>query len=307
MLSLLPLLVLLVIVLSLVILLEKLVFIFSGGSLESITLILIGIVATVAPAKFDWFWLLALFPKPKLAKLFKLIVVILFILLWELLAFLFLKADNILSVFNSPIADLCNPISWHMIPIYPVFGALLKLELFITLLKSFEALLIWDKDLYAWSNSLFPIILWSLCVIYCSLSIKSANLIKLHNIFWLTITYFLKQRLIAVKTFWVVFNRGKGIFGSTSCDIILSASSNSVFIFFKCISYFLSVLDVIMGNWDEYKFLLLSTFWGSCAFVLLLFWLRFNGGGFCDEPDERWIGFNGELFKFKDSPIFKVW
>ena len=110
-------------------------------------------------------------------------------------------------------------------------------------------------------------------------------------------------RLIAVKTFCVVFNNGKGIFGSMSWDIILSASFNSFSIFFKCISYFLSLGETVIGNWLEYKLLL---FWVSfklfCEVVLLL---SCNEGGFC-ESDEEWGCCRGEVFKFNVSPTFKV-
>ena len=205
--------------------------------------ILIGNDAFTPWIAFPWFWFplfwftllniafpkLLLFPPPKEAK--------------------------ILSVLISPtsigIEVDCRPISWQTIPIYPVFGAVLKLEDLITLLKSFEALLTWAKALYAWPNNLFPVILVSALVINCSLSIKSAKRIKWLNIFWFTITYFLKLLLIAVKTFCVVFNKGKGILGSTFLDINSSAEFNSFSIFFKWASYFLSVLDGVIGNWAE--------------------------------------------------------
>ena len=178
----------------------------------------------------------------------------LFALLFELL-FTPPKADKIFWVFNSPVSmGIFNewyPTSWQTTPIYPVFGAVLKLDDLITLLKSFDALPICNKDLYALSNNLFPVILVSLLFKNCSLSIISAKYIKWHKIFWLTITYFLKLLLIAVKTFWVVFNKGKGILGSIFLDINSSASFNSFSIFFKWASYFLSVTEGVIGNWPE--------------------------------------------------------
>ena len=76
------------------------------------------------------------------------ILILLFKLFWELgLLFLPLKVDKIFPLFKSPIAIDCKPISWQIIPIYPVLGAVLKLDDFITLLKSFEALLTCANDL----------------------------------------------------------------------------------------------------------------------------------------------------------------
>ena len=56
------------------------------------------------------------------------------------------KAAKIFSVFISPTPIgtevVSIPTPWQTIPIYPVLGAVLKLEDLITLLKSLEALAI---------------------------------------------------------------------------------------------------------------------------------------------------------------------
>ena len=106
----------------------------------------------------------------------------------------------------------------------------------------------------------------------------------------------------------MVFNKGKGILGSISWDIILSASLSSFSIFFKCISYFLSFIEGAMGNWFEYKlplfWLLLVAFW-----IAELFWFKLllssREGGFCISEEERGCC-KGEVLKFNVSPIFKV-
>ena len=110
----------------------------------------IGILAAISPT-FPcpgWF----LFPNA-LKTIFPKLFIGLLLLFWLLFpAFIkFSKFKSPAFKFNSPtfigIEVDCKPISWQTTPMYPIFGAVLKLELFITLLKSWDALLVWAKAL----------------------------------------------------------------------------------------------------------------------------------------------------------------